>query len=84
MTMPVLRIRDTQRDNLMISEDTGDEDAPIAVLLFTPDMKDFTDKGGLPHHHIELDLEQCEKTHAWLGTFLENKKRKASEKEAKP
>lgn len=74
MPIPVERIRDTDRDNLMISEDTGEEEDPIAVLLFTPNMKDFTEKGGLPHHHIEIDIEQCRKLHTWLGKFLESKK----------
>lgn len=65
MSVPKETIRDYQRDHLMISEDTGDGDQPIAVLLFTPDIKSFD------HHHIELDPVQCQKLHAWLGRFLD-------------
>lgn len=67
MTMPVGKIRDTERDNLQISEDVAiDDGAPIAVLLFTPDMADTSE-----HHHIELDREQAAALKQWLHEYLE-------------
>jgi len=63
--LPKLIIRDDRRDNLQLSEDTGDEDAPIAVLLFTPDMEQL-----MEHHHIEVSVERARATYDWLGTFL--------------
>jgi len=61
----ILNIRSDRRDNLDISRDTGRDDEPIAVFLFTPDMADTSD-----HHHIPLSIEQCQALHTWLGRFL--------------
>ncbi len=64
--MEALKIRDDQQYNLMISEDTGrDSDEPVAVLLFTPDMRKL-----MEHYHIELSVEHASKLHEWLGRFL--------------
>lgn len=64
--MPVGKIRDTERDNLQISEDTDFDEKPIAVLLFTPDMDNTSE-----HHHIELDREQATALKQWLHEYLE-------------
>jgi hypothetical protein len=55
------------RENLQISADTGADDEPIAVLLYTPDMTQLRD-----HHHIELTVAEAKETHVWVGAFLAN------------
>lgn len=67
---PAIIVCEGRRDNLQISEDTDLDDVPIAVFLFTPDMKDTTN-----HYHIDLKVEQAEKLFKWLGQFLEKNKK---------
>lgn len=58
-------IKNTQVDNLVISEDIGLEGEPIAVLLFTPDMADTRN-----HHHISMSVADVERLSAWTVRFL--------------
>lgn len=63
--MKAKTIRDSQINNLIISEDTDENANPIAVLLYTPNMSDTQN-----HFHIELDMNKAAEMHAWLGDFL--------------
>ena len=65
MTMKAATIRDTQANNLQISEDTEFDGKSIAVLLYRPVMDHHQ------HHHIELDRSQAEALHQWLHEYLE-------------
>lgn len=64
--MKDITIKPEQSHNLRISEDTGNEDEPIAVLLFTPTMSNTAD-----HHHIELNRQEAEELQSWLRGWLE-------------
>jgi hypothetical protein len=64
--MKPLIIRDTKTNNLQISEDTGFDDKPIAVLLYTPTMTDTSE-----HFHIELQRAHAEALIQWLRAYLE-------------
>ena len=65
--LPPKVIIDFDFDNLRISEDTSrhDDDTPVAVLLYTPDMGNTNE-----HYHIEMTTKQAMRLHSWLGYFL--------------
>ena len=54
-------IKETVLDNLSISVDTGYDENPIAVLLYTPDMNKSEN-----HFHIQLDLKEAKTLSSWL------------------
>lgn len=61
----VLHVRPGRIDNLDVSEDVDLDGRPIAVLLYTPDMRD-TDE----HHHVDLDDAQVRALRDWLGAYI--------------
>jgi hypothetical protein len=66
-TEPDRLIRKERSDNVSMSKDTTGEnnEIPIAVMLFTPNMKDT-----VTHYHVEFDLAQAKALMAWLNWFV--------------
>lgn len=66
-------IKDTVCNALSISRDTDLDgkgmEIPVAVLLFTPTMRNTDD-----HHHIALDIEEAKRLKLWLHKFLKEHK----------
>lgn len=68
----VTAIIDKDMNNLIVSRDTdtdfesdSDEEFPVAVLMYTPTMKN-TDV----HYHIPLNVAQAKELAKWLKKFV--------------